>query len=78
MTHEHDQKLRELAEQTRAALDLFPWPDDSPYSEEGLQVRVVGTQLRTPQQLAAEQDLRRLRAALRNLLVVIDGYLPPT
>jgi hypothetical protein len=79
MPKEREKELRDLKEHTRTVLDLFPWPDDGPVSEGGIERGVVAGLLRTPQQAAAEQDLRHLRDALNNLLGGISKYLrePP-
>lgn len=76
---EHGQELRDLKEHTRRVLDLFPWPDDSPFNEGGIGQREVLREMRTQQQVADEQALRDLKGALGTLLGGIAKYLrePP-
>jgi hypothetical protein len=79
MPREHEQELRDLKDHARRVLDLFPWPDDSLSGEGGIGQRLVLTDLRTPQQVATEDELRDLRAALNSLVGGIAKYLrePP-
>ena len=72
MTTEQEKALRDLERQARQVLELFPWPDDSSVDEDGTP-RAPTAGMRTTQQVAAERNLRRIRAALRNLLEVIDS-----
>lgn len=65
---QHQKELSDLAERTSKVLDRLPWPDDNAAQH-------VRSDVRTTQQVATEQNLRRLRDALNNLLVQIDGYL---
>jgi hypothetical protein len=74
-TVEHKDELRDLADRARAVLDLFPWPEDSPYREDGGRQQRVLADMRTPQQEVAERRLRGLRNRLKDLLGVIEGYL---
>lgn len=73
MIVEHAEELKELEQHVERVLDLFPWRDDSPISEGGAQT-AIATRMRTPQQIAAENRLRALRAGLRSTLGAINGY----
>jgi hypothetical protein len=65
MTVEHAEELKKLAEHVQDVLNLFPWPADSPRSEDSIQTQVGD--MRTQRQVEAENGLRNLRVALGGL-----------
>lgn len=73
MTVEHAEELEKLAEHVQDVLDLFPWPAGSPRSEDGMQTQVGN--VRTQQQVEAENRLRDLRVALGGLLRAIERFV---